>query len=284
MRTQRTVPTKILFRFFLQQTQKNYTFVIDKNYKKMVKNWFIFNSKNEILLKNNEIPVSENPPLECQKGNNIFELDDNCSGFLSEENAPQGFEFIGLRKSYDILNKEIHYKAGKFSELVNFDATIRFCSICGGKMEYSSPISKKCNNCGKEIWPRINPAVIVLIYKGKDEILLSKGYGFRGTFYGLTAGFLETGESLEECIKREVKEETNLNIKNIKYFASQPWPYPNQEMIGFFAEYESGEIKIQEEELSDCKWFKRGELPVIPTKISMARMLIDYWIDNRDKF
>lgn len=189
-----------------------------------------------------------------------------------------------MRKSYSALKKDTYYKAGKASELVNFDLAFRFCPSCGGKLEFSTDISKKCANCQKEYWPHVSPAVIVLIYRGKDEILLSKGYGFRGTFYGLTAGFLETGESLEECIRREVKEETNLKIKNIKYFASQPWPYPSQEMIGFFAEYDSGEIKIQEEELSDCQWFKRGQLPKIPEKVSMARMLIDYWDSHREEF
>ena len=250
----------------------------------MEKNWFIFNSNNEILLGDNGVPFSEIPPVKCPEENHIFELSDDCSCFNFEGTAPENYHFEGLRASYLKLPKEIHYKAGKASELINFDLTYRFCPTCGGRLEFSSPISKKCQNCQKEIWPRINPAVIVLIYRGKDEILLSKGYNFRGTFYGLTAGFLETGESLEECIDREIMEETNLKVKNIRYFASQPWPYPSQEMIGFFAEYDSGEIKIQEEELSDCRWFKRGALPEIPSKISMARMLIDYWDTHRNEF
>lgn len=249
-----------------------------------MKSYFIFNSKNEILLKNSEIPVSENPPLKCSTENHIFEFSENCFCFAANKPAPEGYVFEGLRKAYSVLQKDTHYKAGKASELVNFDLTFRFCPACGGKLEFSTDISKKCANCLKEYWTPISPAVIVLIYRGKDEILLSKGYGFRGTFYGLTAGFLETGESLEECIRREVKEETNLNIKNIKYFASQPWPYPSQVMTGFFAEYDSGEIKIQEEELSDCQWFKRGQLPKIPERVSMARMLIDYWTEHRDEF
>jgi len=252
----------------------------------MKKYWFIFNKKNEILLQNKKIPYSEFSPIECEKENHCFEFLENCFCFLSskEKNLSEDFEFLGLRSSFESLDKDTYRKAAKASELVYFDSTNRFCSVCGQKLEFSTVISKKCPNCSNEIWPRINPAVIVLIYKGKDDILLSKGYGFRGTFYGLTAGFLESGESLEECIEREVMEETGLKVKNIKYFASQPWPYPNQEMIGFFAEYESGEIKIQQEELSDCKWFSRHNLPKIPQKISMARMLIDYWLENRENF
>ncbi|MBQ3655295.1 MAG: NAD(+) diphosphatase [Bacteroidales bacterium] len=250
----------------------------------MKKNWFIFNSKNEILLKDNKIPCAEVSPVECPKENHVFEFSEGCSCFGFDGKAPENYEFEGLRAAHLKLERPVHYKAGKASELVNFDLTYRFCPTCGGRLEYSSEISKKCQNCEKEIWPRINPAIIVLIYRGKDEILLSHARNFRGSFYGLTAGFLETGESLEECIKREISEETSLKVKNIRYFASQPWPYPSQEMMGFFAEYESGEIKIQEEELTDCRWFKRGELPEIPPKISMARMLIDYWDTHREEF
>ncbi|MBQ3689770.1 MAG: NAD(+) diphosphatase [Bacteroidales bacterium] len=277
----------ILQVFFVILQRKNF----NKNLKIMEKYWLIFNPSNEILLKNgSEIPLSLLPPIAPQEDNHTFELPDIegiesfCFGVDENTKAPEGFEFIGLRQSHLKLPLAIHYKAGKASELINFDFTYRFCPRCGTKSYYSSPISKKCPKCQKEIWPPINPAIIVLIYRGKDEILLSKALNFRGSFYGLTAGFLETGESIEECIVREIREETNLKVKNIKYFGSQPWPYPSQEMLGFFAEYDSGEIKIQEEELSDCRWFRRGELPEIPPKISMARMLIDYWCTHREEF
>jgi NAD+ diphosphatase len=102
---------------------------------------------------------------------------------------------------------------------------------------------------------------------------------FRGTYYGLVAGFLEAGETLEECVHREVMEETGIRIKNLKYFGSQPWPYPSGVMIGFTAEYESGDIKLQDEELCAGAFFDRDNLPEIPRKMSLARTLIDDWIN-----
>ena len=103
---------------------------------------------------------------------------------------------------------------------------------------------------------------------------------FRGTYYGLVAGFLEAGESLEECVHREVMEETGIRIKNVKYFGSQPWPYPSGVMVGFTADYENGDIQIQEEELSDAAFFSKDNLPEIPKKLSLARKLIDDWLEN----
>ncbi len=246
--------------------------------------WLIFNPKNEILLTSNgDVPCGDNAPVVAAQ-NHIFDLANNCKAFYYNNPAPQDYTFEWLRKAYHKLPNDLRETAFKASELAYFDSYLNFCPKCGGKMEYSSPISKKCVSCGNEIWPRINPAIIVLIYRGKDEILLSHALNFHGTFYGLTAGFLETGESLEECVVREVMEETSLKIKNLRYFASQPWPYPSQEMFGFFAEYESGEIHIQEEEIADCRWFNRNALPEIPPHPSMARKLIDYWLDHREEF
>jgi NAD+ diphosphatase len=118
----------------------------------------------------------------------------------------------------------------------------------------------------------------VLIRRGADEVLLARGRNFRSDFYGLVAGFVETGETLEEAVRREVKEETGINIKNIRYFGSQPWPYPCGLMVGFNAEYESGELHLQREELQKAGWFDRNHLPNLPEKLSIARQLIDHWL------
>ena len=132
-----------------------------------------------------------------------------------------------------------------------------------------------------EIYPRISPAIIVLIKRGEDEVLLVHARNFRGTFKGLVAGFLEPGETLEECVRREVMEETGLTIKNLKYFGSQPWPYPSGIMIGYSAEYESGTIKLQDEELSAGAFYHKSCLPEIPKKLSIARRLIDAWLEGK---
>lgn len=117
-----------------------------------------------------------------------------------------------------------------------------------------------------------------------DQVLLVHANNFKGNYYGLVAGFVETGETLEQAVVREVTEETSLKIKNLKYFGSQPWPYPCGLMIGFYAEYESGEIKLQRSELGAGGWFTMDNLPPIPEKLSIARKLIDNWIEIMIKF
>jgi NAD+ diphosphatase len=130
------------------------------------------------------------------------------------------------------------------------------------------------------MWPQLATAVITLI-KRDDKILLVNARNFRSDFYGLVAGFVETGETLEEAAKREIKEEVGLEVKNLKYFGSQPWPYPCGLMVGFTADYVSGEIKLQQSELNDAHWYSIDNLPQIPEKLSIARKLIDAWIEGR---
>ena len=146
-------------------------------------------------------------------------------------------------------------------------------------MEWSSAISKRCTHCGEELWPKLSTAIIVLIHRGK-EVLLVKAKNFRRDYYGLVAGFVETGESLEECVAREVMEETGLKVSTIQYFGSQPWPYPLGLLIGFHAGYAEGEIVLRDGELCDAAFFTRENIPAIPGKMSMARMLIDDWLGS----
>ena len=146
-------------------------------------------------------------------------------------------------------------------------------------MKMHTDISKRCEECGKEVWPSLATAIIVLVHRG-DDVLLVHARNFRGNFFGLVAGFVETGESLEEAVHREVMEETGLTITNLRYFGSQPWPYPSGLMVGFHADYVSGEIKLQKEELAAGQWFGRDNLPEIPEKLSIARRIIDDWLSD----
>ena len=148
-------------------------------------------------------------------------------------------------------------------------------------MVMDTDISKKCPNCGKTIWPQLATAIIVLINRG-DDLLLVHAKNFKTDFYGCIAGFVETGESLEEAVRREVWEEASISIKNLRYFKSQPWPYPCGLMVGFFAEYDGGGLKLQESELSRGNWFNKNNLPTIPEKLSLARMLIDKWLEEHE--
>ena len=188
----------------------------------------------------------------------------------------QRYEMCPLRQSYFKLSHDDYLKAGKCHELLYWDMNTKYCGVCGGPMRFDTDISKKCEHCGKEVWPQLAIAIIVLIRKG-DEVLLVHARNFRHDFYGLVAGFVETGETLEQAVHREVMEETGLHITNLRYYGSQPWPYPCGLMVGFTADYESGNIHLQHSELSKGAWFDRDHLPNIPEKLSIARQLIDHW-------
>lgn len=256
--------------------------------------WFAFNEKSEIVLekikdeKNNDesykIPFTETVPFPIKQETITLPDLNGCpaKAVTLDGDAPSSpYELSGLRDSYAKLPFDEYYAAGKAAELISFHTNTRFCARCGKEMVKKTEISRVCTGCGKEIWAPVQPAIIVLVSRGKDEVLLARAKNFRRPYYGLIAGFVETGESIEETVRREVMEETGLKIKNIRYYKSQPWPYPNSLMLGFFAEYESGEIKVQEEELVDCRWFNRHAMPDIPGKLSMARMLIDEWLGNK---
>ena len=239
------------------------------------------------------IPLQEEPPTEIKPWTTILNITPlnniEVKAYsidappISSPNSPlasfnyQLYEMCPLRQSYYKLPYPLYLKAGKCAELLYWDRNTKFCGVCGGQMHFHTDISKRCEMCGKEVWPQLATAVIVLIRRG-DEILLARGRNFRSDFYGLIAGFVETGETLEEAVKREVMEETGLTIKNIRYFDSQPWPYPSGLMVGFIADYESGDIHVQREELQKAGWFNRTNLPKLPEKLSIARRLIDHWL------
>lgn len=257
--------------------------------------WFLF-FKDQLLLKteyatNGEkkysIPYGANPPVALAAGHKIHEValtnGEKVKTFALEHPIPETDEWtmIGLRASYDYLPLADYHAAGKTFQILYWDEHSRFCPVCGTPMEQQTPIMKKCPKCGNEMYPPVSTAIIVLIRKGK-EILLVHARNFRGTFHGLVAGFLEAGETLEQCVEREVMEETGLKVKNITYFGSQPWPYPSGLMVGFIADYESGEIKLQADELSSGSFYSKDNLPEIPRKLSIARKLIDWWLENNN--
>lgn len=252
-----------------------------------MKDYYIFSHGNIILADNGEslltIPHSEQPPFPYQEMIQLPEMQGREAWALDVEDnlePPAGFRSMSLRSSFKFLSADDYQNAGKAEELLHWHQSTRYCGHCGAPMEFSSPISKVCKNCHQEIWPTLSPAIIVLIRKGRDEILLVQSRSFKSDYYGLVAGFVETGESLEECVYREVCEETGLKITNLRYFGSQPWPYPRGLMLGFTADYLSGNLHLQFSELNKGGWFRRGQLPTIPEKLSMARKLIDDWIEN----
>ena len=252
--------------------------------------WFVFCNDQLLIEKkggNLTVPYQNTPPTPITEWTHIHELSMfdgeifNAYAIDKPISENDHYTMIGLRASFDVLLHSQYLKAGKAQELIYWDKNSRYCPVCAMPMAFHTSISKRCTGCGKEIWPTVATAIIVLV-KREDKVLLVHARNFRGDYYGLVAGFVETGETLEECVEREVLEETGLRIKNIRYFASQPWPYPCGLMVGFTAEYESGEIKLQTSELSAGDFFSKDNLPNIPGKVSLARMLIDYWLKETD--
>lgn len=249
--------------------------------------WFVFIG-NALLLQHDEagyhVPCSSEPPVPIKEWTPRQELPmiEGIPCMAYSLNTPpsdlKGLETVGLRESWNVLPPAFYHFAGKASELLYWDSNTRYCGVCGGPMKRTTTISKQCTHCGKEVWPQVSPAIIVRIRRD-DKILLVHAKNFRRKeMFGLVAGFVETGETLEDCVKREVKEEVGLTITNIQYFGSQAWPYPCGIMIGFTADYVSGELHLQEEELSQAGWFDREHMPQIPDKMSIARKLIDSYI------
>ena len=227
----------------------------------------------------NVTPMADGTPV-CTYAIDTIPSSSTVNGQWSTVNGQRSTLFLPLRQSYYKLPEPLYLKAGKCAELLYWDHNTRFCGVCGGLMHLHTDISKRCEHCGKEVWPQLATAVIVLIHRGPDEVLLARGRNFRSDFFGLIAGFVETGETLEEAVRREVREETGLSIRNITYFDSQPWPYPCGLMVGFNADYDAGELHLQREELKKAAWFHRDHLPNLPEKLSIARRLIDHWLTN----
>lgn len=201
------------------------------------------------------------------------------SAELSSDAAiPNGMALQGLRELFGILDDDLFALCGRAVQIVEWDRTHLFCGHCATPMnQLPTERAKRCPNCGLVNYPRLSPAVIVLIARG-EKLLLARAPHFPAEMYSLVAGFVEPGESLEETIVREVREEVGIEIKNLRYFGSQPWPFPNSLMIGFIAEYEDGEIAISPQELEAAAWFGKQNLPKLPPRVSIARRLIDWFI------
>ena len=253
--------------------------------------YFVFCQSDLVLEKvgdTYQIPTEQ--PTELKPWTTVMDIDGHKAYRIDQPlTGSERYEMCPLRQSYYKLSQEDYLVAGKCHELLYWDQNTKFCGVCGGPMRFDTAISKKCEHCGKEIWPLLATAVIVLVRRkvtaadglpASDEVLLVHANNFRDDHYGLVAGFVETGETLEEAVHREVLEETGLHITNLRYFASQPWPYPCGLMVGFTADYDSGKIHLQRSEISKGSWFDRNHLPHIPEKLSIARQLLDSWIEE----
>ncbi len=192
---------------------------------------------------------------------------------------PAGMAFKGLRELYGRIDEDLLWLAGRAVQIIDWDRTHQFCSRCGTPTEILSfERAKKCPNCDFTTYPRLAPAVIVRVDRlinNTPHILLARNHRFPPGFYSVIAGFTEPGETLEECVHREIKEEVGIDVYNIRYFGSQPWPFPHSLMIAYTADYAGGEFELEEAEIAAAGWFAADDLPQIPPRMSIARRLID---------
>ena len=196
---------------------------------------------------------------------------------------PSGMRFEGLRQIHALMGEMFFALAGRALQIIDWDRANQFCGRCGAKTRsHATERAKECPHCGLLLFPRLAPAIIVLIQRG-HEILLARGRRFESPIYSTIAGFVEPGETLEEAVLREVKEETGITVKDIRYFGSQPWPFPHSLMVGFTASYASGEIALSDGENVDAHWFIADDLPQLPGKLSIARKLIDSFVEKEVK-
>jgi NAD+ diphosphatase len=194
--------------------------------------------------------------------------------------VPDGWQARGLRELFGALEDEYIWIAGRANQLVDWNQSHRFCGRCATPTrDKQDERAKICPRCGLLNYPRLSPAIIVAVRRG-NRLLLAQNRRFRSGYYSVLAGFVEPGETLEECVEREVFEEVNVRVKNIRYFGSQPWPFPNSLMMGFTAEYADGEIDANKSEIVEAGWFAAEDLPRIPPKITIARWLIDWFREN----
>ncbi len=197
-----------------------------------------------------------------------------------EADAPEGTSFRALRRLLGDIDDSLFAVAGRAKQIVDWNHNHRFCGRCGtGTGPGPTELSKKCPNCGMVFYPRLSPAAIMLVTRG-DEALLARSSHFPPGMYSALAGFVEPGESVEQTVAREVKEEVGLEVRNPRYFGSQSWPFPDSLMIGFTAEYADGELRFEPEEIEDAGWFHVEALPDLPPRLSIARALIDDFVEN----
>jgi len=235
---------------------------------------YFFFLKDYILLEETEHGFSL-PETEALFSEDLFFLDEHhAAARLTQAAIPSEGKLVPLREAYLLLDEALCQSANRAKQLLQWREDHRFCGHCGTIMEfYDNNRAKHCPACQLTQYPRIAPCIMVAISRGQ-EILLARSPHFPPGIFSVLAGFVEPGETLEACVEREVYEEVGLKINNIRYVASQPWPFPHQLMLGFQAEYAEGEITIDQVEIEEAKWFKKDTLPPLPAPFSLAYRLI----------
>jgi NAD+ diphosphatase len=202
----------------------------------------------------------------------------HCFACELEEGStpPEGMQWSGLRALFGSIDDSLFALAGRAFQIVDWDRSHQFCGRCGTPTQIKNhERARECPSCGQVHYPRIAPAIMALVRRGR-EFLLARSPHFPPGMYSALAGFVEPGETLEQTLVREVREEVGIEVANVRYFASQPWPFPHSLMIAFNADYVAGEITPEPGEIEAAEWFTPDRLPqALPSKISISRRLID---------
>lgn len=239
--------------------------------------WFVF-AGDQLLVNSDKQSVPCKQPIELKRilyMGTFGNIDVFAGEAANLSHVPEGLLWMGLRSLFGTLNEDDFALAGRAKQLIEWDRTHAFCGCCGKEtFTRENERCRECLSCGHLAYPKLAPVTITLVKKEK-EILLVKGTHFKGDWYSLVAGFVEPGETLEQCVAREISEEVGIKVKNIYYFGSQPWPFSNALMIAFTADWESGEIAIDPKEISTAGWFDIKNLPPLPPPLSLSRILID---------
>ena len=194
--------------------------------------------------------------------------------------APPGMRWEGLRALFSVLEDAHFALAGRAIQLLDWDRSHQFCGRCGTPTQAKADErARVCPACAQTAYPRIAPAVMALVRRGR-QVLLGRSPHFPPGMYSALAGFVEPGETLEQCVAREVAEEVGVRVRDTAYFASQPWPFPHSLMIAFVCDWEAGEIRARQGEIEAADWFDVLQLPKLPSKISIARRLIDAVVEQ----
>lgn len=199
-----------------------------------------------------------------------------CTGPL-----PSRYQWLGLRSQLEILSPAAFQLAGRALQIARWYFDHRFCGRCGQPTSRDAvDFARVCIGCSLRFYPRISPCMIVLVTRG-DEMLLAHHHRASRVMYTTLAGFIEAGESVEDCVHREIREEVGVEVDRLEYFRSQAWPFPGQLMLGFFADYAAGDIRIDPTEIIDAKWFRYDELPLVPPAATVAGQLIAHYVARR---
>lgn len=245
--------------------------------------WLIFRGSDLLVDSDDGVPRADNiaslgvSPVRVHLVGSLDSHGCYAAEVAADAEPPPGYEFRGLRSLYRELSEPMLGIAARSVQVVDWDRTHQYCGRCGAPVaSVDNERAKRCPECGLSAYPRISPAIIVAVIRD-GRILLAHNERFSEGLFSLVAGYVDPGETLEECVRREVREEVGISLGEVRYFGSQSWPFPNSLMVGFVADHGAGEISVDEEEITEAHWFEPEALPRIPPPGSISRAIIDWF-------